>query len=98
MNEESLFVAALDQPTESGRQAFLDEACAGDVAMRERVERLLLAHDKTLGILDQSDIPPGGPPHLDRACDRFEAALRAGGEPELETFLDGVPDALQPRL
>ena len=59
MNEESLFVAALEKPTASERQAFLEEACAGDVALRQRVERLLAAHLKTLGILDQPARPPG---------------------------------------
>ena len=59
MNEESLFVAALEKPTASERQAFLEEACAGDVALRQRVERLLAAHLETLGILDQPARPPG---------------------------------------
>jgi serine/threonine protein kinase/tetratricopeptide (TPR) repeat protein len=52
MNEESLFLAALEKPTPSQRRAFLEEACAGDVALRRRVELLLAAHLKTLGILD----------------------------------------------
>ena len=58
MNEESLFVAALEKPTASERQAFLAEACAGDVALRQRVQRLLAAHLETLGILDQPARPP----------------------------------------
>jgi serine/threonine protein kinase/tetratricopeptide (TPR) repeat protein len=58
MNEESLFVAALERPNAAERRAFLEEACAGDIALRRRVERLLAAHLKTLGILDE----PGGPP------------------------------------
>jgi eukaryotic-like serine/threonine-protein kinase len=58
MNEESLFVAALDKPTASERQAFLEAACAGDIALRQRVERLLAAHLATLGILDQPARPP----------------------------------------
>ena len=60
MNEESLFVAALEKPTASERRAFLEAACAGDVALRQRVERLLAAHLETLGILDQPARPPGG--------------------------------------
>jgi hypothetical protein len=59
MNEESLFVAALEKSTASEREAFLEAACAGDVALRQRVELLLAAHDKTLGILDQTAGPPG---------------------------------------
>src|SRR5262249_42299900 len=58
MTEESLFVAVLEKPTASERLAFLEEACAGDVALRQRVEQLLAAHLKTLGILDQSAKPP----------------------------------------
>ena len=57
MNEESLFAAALEKSTVSERNAFLSDACAGDVALRQRVEQLLAAHDKTLGILDQSARP-----------------------------------------
>ena len=58
LNEESLFVAALELSTEDERNAFLDSACAGDSDMRQRIERLLGAHLKTLGILDQ---PAAGP-------------------------------------
>jgi len=69
MNEESLFVAALEKPTAAERRDFLERACAGDVALRRRVERLLAAHLRTLGILDQPAGPPGwtevagGSPH-----------------------------------
>ncbi len=59
MNEESLFVAALGKPTATERRAFLEQACAGNVALRQRVEQLLEAHEKTLGILDQSGAGPG---------------------------------------
>ena len=59
MNEESLFVAALARSSASERQAFLERACTGNVALRERVERLLAAHMETLGILDQPANRPG---------------------------------------
>jgi eukaryotic-like serine/threonine-protein kinase len=59
MNEESLFVAALEIGDPFARRAFLERACTGDVALRRRVEQLLSAHEKTLGILDQSEIPAG---------------------------------------
>jgi tetratricopeptide (TPR) repeat protein/tRNA A-37 threonylcarbamoyl transferase component Bud32 len=49
--EESLFAAALEKsPTE--RNAFLDEACSGDVALKERLGRLLAAHEQAVGVLD----------------------------------------------
>jgi WD40 repeat protein len=55
MNEESLFAAALDKPTAAERQAFLDEACAGDVRLRQRVEKLLAADEHARGILDSGE-------------------------------------------
>ena len=53
MNEKSLFAAALEKPTAAERQAFLDEACAGDARLRQRVERLLAADEHARGILDR---------------------------------------------
>jgi eukaryotic-like serine/threonine-protein kinase len=44
MTEEELFQQALSKPP-GERAAFLDAACAGDVALRERVQVLLHAHD-----------------------------------------------------
>ena len=58
MNEESVFVAALEMPTAAERQAFLDEACAHDGALRRRVKRLLAAHVQPSGILDHPDGRP----------------------------------------
>jgi len=53
MNQESLFAAALEKPIGTERQAFLDEACAGDVRLRQRVEQLLAADVQARGILDR---------------------------------------------
>jgi eukaryotic-like serine/threonine-protein kinase len=61
MSEESIFVAALELATVAEREAFLDEACAGDVALRQRVDRLLAADVKPGGILDQPTGPTGAP-------------------------------------
>ncbi len=44
MNDEILFHQALERPAPE-RGIFLDEACAGDAALRRRVEALLHAHD-----------------------------------------------------
>jgi eukaryotic-like serine/threonine-protein kinase len=74
MSEESLFVAALEKPTASERQAFLEKACGGDIALRRRVERLLVAHLETLGILDQPAMPPGG------TDDEFASRVVPGAE------------------
>jgi serine/threonine protein kinase len=51
--EEALFAVALEKPSEAERQAFLDEACGGDLALRRRVERLLAADRHSRGILER---------------------------------------------
>jgi hypothetical protein len=43
MNEQDIFTAALQQSPDT-RPAFLNEACAGDPKLRERLERLLELH------------------------------------------------------
>src|SRR5205085_261412 len=44
MNEESLFIEALETRDAAARAALLDRACAGDAALRGRLERLLDQH------------------------------------------------------
>ncbi len=58
MNEESLFAAALEKATPADRRAFLDEACAGDTTLRDRLDRLLAADERLRGILE--DGPAAG--------------------------------------
>jgi serine/threonine protein kinase len=50
---KAVFLAALDRGTPAERAAYLDEACAGDAALRQRVEALLRAHDQTDDLLDR---------------------------------------------
>src|SRR5262245_21333963 len=44
MTEETIFIAALEKSTPAEQAAFLDEACAGDATLRQRVEALLRSH------------------------------------------------------
>ncbi|MCI0358499.1 MAG: protein kinase [Planctomycetaceae bacterium] len=44
MNERSIFMAALEKSSLDERSAFLDAACGGDAALRQRVEALLNSH------------------------------------------------------
>jgi WD40 repeat protein len=60
MNEETLFHLAREKPP-GERAAFLDQACAGDAALRRRLEVLLLAHDDPESLLDR--------PALERAAE-----------------------------
>ncbi len=52
MTEATIFIAALEKPTEAERAAFLADACAGDERLRRRVEALLRAHAEPDDILD----------------------------------------------
>src|SRR5262245_11303870 len=52
MNEESLFAMARAMSSATRRQAFLDEECAGDDRLRQRLELLLAANERARGILD----------------------------------------------
>src|SRR5262249_12560997 len=53
MNEESLFVAALEKHDATERQAFLNETCGADAVLRQRIEQLLAGHERTAGILER---------------------------------------------
>src|SRR5262245_14430024 len=45
MTEREIFIEALDKGSPAERAAFLDAACAGDAALRGRVEALLRSHE-----------------------------------------------------
>jgi WD40 repeat protein/serine/threonine protein kinase len=46
MTEETLFAEALQRHDPAERQAFLDDACAGNAALRQRIEALLQSHSR----------------------------------------------------
>jgi serine/threonine protein kinase/tetratricopeptide (TPR) repeat protein len=48
----TIFSGALDRESPPERAAYLDEACAADAALRERVEALLRAHEQAGGFLE----------------------------------------------
>jgi serine/threonine protein kinase/WD40 repeat protein len=51
MSEETIFHEALQKPM-GEREAFLEQACADDLALRRHVEALLLAHDNPDSLLE----------------------------------------------
>jgi len=55
---KEIFLAAVEKPAPDERAAFLDAACAGDAALRRRVEALLQAHDDSGGILGEPTADP----------------------------------------
>ena len=50
---ESVFAAAVGMATPEERAAYLDEACAGDLVLRARIDALLRAHDRAGHLLDR---------------------------------------------
>ena len=44
MTEDTIFAAAIEKSTPAERTAYLDEACAGDTVLRQRIEALLQSH------------------------------------------------------
>jgi serine/threonine protein kinase/tetratricopeptide (TPR) repeat protein len=52
VNEQSIFIAAMEREAPA-REAFLDEACAGNAALRERVEKLLASHEQAVHFMEQ---------------------------------------------
>ncbi len=46
MQEQSIFIEALEREDPAERAAFLDQVCAADSALRQRIERLLQRHQE----------------------------------------------------
>ncbi|MCA9130124.1 MAG: protein kinase [Planctomycetales bacterium] len=49
---DAIFVEALEETDPKLRQAYLDQACGDDAALRERIERLLKAYDQAASFLE----------------------------------------------
>jgi WD40 repeat protein/serine/threonine protein kinase len=81
---KAAFLAALEKATPADRAAYLDEACAGDAALRQRVEELLRAHDRPDRLLDQPAIQ-----HVAAGESAFPETMRGSGisQPALD-FLE----------
>jgi WD40 repeat protein len=52
MNEQSIFLAALDIADPTERADYVNRSCGGDEALRRQVEDLLAAHDRSGAFLD----------------------------------------------
>src|SRR5262245_9766984 len=63
MRERDIFIEALQQADPAERSAYLDTACAGDDALRQRVLQLLALHEKNESFLldAPAPLPPGAP-------------------------------------
>jgi serine/threonine protein kinase/tetratricopeptide (TPR) repeat protein len=56
----SIFHAALERANPQELAAYLDQACAGDAALRQRVDALLAAHDASGAFLSEARPDPNG--------------------------------------
>jgi serine/threonine protein kinase/tetratricopeptide (TPR) repeat protein len=65
-NLEAVFMAALDKSTPQERRAFVEEACAGNRPLLQRVRELLNAHEEARGPLDAPPLGPKGTVDLPR--------------------------------
>ncbi len=52
MTEREIFTAALAKEIPAERDAFLDEACADDAALRRRIDSLLAEHQQLGSFMD----------------------------------------------
>ena len=103
MTDRDIFTAAREMADPAVRSAYLDGTCAGDRALRDRVESLLRAHDQPCSGLDAPPIAPPGhgatrtyAPHTD--TEAYRDGVDGPGRPDDEpfTFLSpsARPDAL----
>ena len=56
MDEEAIFLGAIEKDASQQRGAFLDEACAGNRRLRQRVEALLKSHQQADSFLKEPPI------------------------------------------
>ena len=61
--EESIFLTAFEKPSQQQRDDYIEEACAGDADLLERVQQLFQSHEQSRGPLDA--LPPGLEPTAD---------------------------------
>jgi serine/threonine protein kinase len=57
MQEQSIFIEALERQDPAERATFLDQVCAGDSALRQRIERLLARHQQAGSFLESPAAP-----------------------------------------
>src|SRR5262249_17885409 len=67
---ESVFAAALQQPSPQERVAFLDQACADNPILRGRVEALLKAHDHAGSFLQDQPARPQATEQYETVAER----------------------------
>lgn len=93
MQEQSIFIEALEKGAPSERAAFLDQACAANPALRQRMERLLQRHEQAGSFLE---VPAGR--HADAAIPGLAGTGATGGEPPASDDSGAALDFLAPAV
>ncbi len=75
---KAIFLSALEKASPAERSAYLDEACAGDAALRQRVEALLQAHDAGDSFLESPLLAEPALPPTVGVTPQTETALAPG--------------------
>jgi serine/threonine protein kinase len=78
MEEQSIFIEALEKADAAERAAFLDRVCASDPALRQRIEKLLQRHEKADSFLESPIAPLIAPAGAPTFRQRMERLLRVG--------------------
>jgi WD40 repeat protein len=68
MTEETIFAEALEISTPIDRTAYLDQACAGDTVLRQRIETLLKSHEADGNFLEKPAIQCAAEELAGQAC------------------------------
>jgi WD40 repeat protein/HEAT repeat protein len=84
---EAVFSTALSKESAAEQAAYLDQACAGDAALRARVEALLLAHQEAGSFL--AEPTPG------RATEEQGSEANAGAAPRETASTDALPAGVE---
>ncbi len=64
-DEKLIFLAALEQATAQQREAYIQDACAGDLELLKRAKELLSVHEQSQGPLDSPPTGFGSSPTID---------------------------------
>src|SRR5262245_280025 len=67
VTERSIFLEAIERPTAADGEAFVEQACRGDVQLQAQVQALLLAHAQSGDLLDA---PEANTPTIDQPAER----------------------------
>jgi serine/threonine protein kinase/tetratricopeptide (TPR) repeat protein len=89
MSERDIFIIALQKEEPAERQAYLDEACAGQPDLRQQVEHLLKLHEGAGSFLEQ-------PAAESAATGAFPGAAEPASSPEAPGTLIGPYKLIEP--